>query len=112
MSLFFIAQEMLESQICLWCIFVNNLLDKVSWLLELFGTINIQTVYGFEYGLHMCREVKERRGTWMDTPSLGWSLMRRWGLDVCNPLNEFWVAPIPPPPRLTEQLIWATLYWT
>ena len=47
MSLFFIAQEMLESQICLWCIFVNNLLDKVSWLLELFGTINIPTVYGF-----------------------------------------------------------------
>ena len=30
MSLFFIAQEMLESQICLWCIFANNLLDKVS----------------------------------------------------------------------------------
>ena len=30
---FLIAQEMLESQICLWCIFVNNLPDKVSWLL-------------------------------------------------------------------------------
>ena len=27
---FLIAQEMLESQICLWCIFVNNLPDKVS----------------------------------------------------------------------------------
>ena len=25
-----IAQKMLESQICLWCIFVNNLPDKVS----------------------------------------------------------------------------------
>ena len=30
---------MLESQICLWCIFVNNLPDKVSWLLKLFETI-------------------------------------------------------------------------
>ena len=27
---FLIAQKMLESQICLWCIFVNNLPDKVS----------------------------------------------------------------------------------
>ena len=36
---FLIAQEMLESQICLWCIFVNNLPDKVGWLLKLFETI-------------------------------------------------------------------------
>ena len=76
--------------------------------------MNFLSEYGFEYGWRMSREVKDKE----ERDSNGHTqLKKNRGSGYVQP--PFMSCPFfsptshpPPSPHLTEQLIWATLYWT
>ena len=72
--------------------------------------------YGFEYGWRMSREVKDKEERDSNEHT---QLKKNRGSGYVQPRFiscplPFLLSHLPPPPspHLTEQLIWATLYWT